>query len=153
MKTEFLISQLNTLKTIEPDPVFLRWSRRAILATPKKPEANPPVARATPTHLTYPFFIRLSLVGTGIAALALLTATITQTQPADTRGSIASLNSKNIIQEEKAVAQNQKLTNVAYYKNVSPAINLALNDIIDPGTNWKSGEHIKQIEKHYAIPE
>lgn len=152
MKTEFLISQLNALKAIEPDPVFLRWSRRAILATAEKPKTGPSVARAILTYGTRPF-MRLSLVGAGIAALALLTATITQTQPADTRESIASLNSKNIMQEEKTVAQNQKLTNVAYYKNVSPAINLALNDIIDPSTNWKSGEHIKQIAKHYAIPE
>lgn len=152
MKTEFLISQLNALKTIEPDPVFLRWSRRAILAAPEKPKTSLGAARAILTYGTRTF-MRFSLIGAGIAALALLTTTITQTQPVDTKGSIASLNSKNIIQEEKAVAQNQKLTNVAYYKNVSPAINLALNDIIDPGTNWKSGEHIKQIAKHYAIPE
>jgi len=148
MKTEYLIKQLNALKAIEPDPVFLRWSRRAIIQAACEPQKNPGATRTILTYLRQPF-IRLSLMGAGITSLALLIATTMQLPKADTAKSIASLNSQNIIQEEKAVAPNQKLTDVSYYKNMSPAINLALNDIIDPGTNWKSGEHVKQIAKRY----
>lgn len=149
MKTEFLISQLNTLKAIEPDPVFLRWSRRAILAAAPEPTKRRIFARIM-QPIAFPKLV-FPLAATSIATLLLIitaSGIIFKQGPAENQ-TIASLNQETILQEEQNIAPGHKLTKVAYYKNMSPAIDLALNDIIDPGTNWKSGEHIKQIAENY----
>lgn len=153
MNNEFLIKQLKTLRVIEPDPVFLRWSRRAILATAQEPTQRSRMAsiirRITFPHIVFPF------AATSIAILMLfITASknIHESQPGKNQ-TIASLNQETIISEEQNIVPKNKLTKVAYYKNVTPAITLALNDITDPTTNWKSSEHIKQIVKHYEQSE
>lgn len=149
MENESLIQQLKTLRAIQPDPVFLRWSRRAILAAQHKPTKYS-IFIDTIKRITFPKLV-FPLAATSIATFILIiTASEIINQPTTEENQIiASLNQEAILKEKHTVAQENKLTEITYYKNVAPAITLALNDITDPKTNWKSGEHIKQIARHY----
>lgn len=150
MDNEFLIKQLKTLHALEPDPVFLRWSRRAILSTAQEPVERLIFANIM-QRIAFPKFV-FPLTATSIAALILIitaSGNIVKPQSPEKNQIIASLNQETILREEQNIAPKNKLTEVAYYKNVTPAITLALNDIIDPSTNWKSSEHIKQIVERY----
>lgn len=141
METKFLIKQLNQLKAIEPDPVFLKWSRRVILAA----SITAPRRTAFSFKLIMPF--ALGALATIIALIA-SPATTPAPDPQKSK-TVASLNPDAIKLEESAVARERKLTDAGYYKNLTPAITLALNDIIEPNTNWQSSEHLQHIARHY----
>ena len=140
MNHEFPIERLKALHTIQPDPVFLKWSKRAIFADARPaPRALPRYARTD--ILTFMFrALRPTAAIGAMAALALLVVAKTPAaQPA-----IASLNDVSIADERQAVVAEAKTGQVRYFKGISPTISLALTDIIDTSTDYGSANHIKK---------
>lgn len=140
MNNESLIKQLKSLSQVTPDPVFLKWSRYALLAETRRP-ARP----FTKTSFMRAFHARLglslaSLAFAATAAFALFMANTSPTNP----DMIASLNHAAIRREQKAMAINNPATEATYFKGVAPNIALALNDVSDQSANWGSANHLKQ---------
>lgn len=140
MNDEFLIKQLKSLSRVTPDPVFLKWSRYALLAETTR--------RARPfTGISFmrAFHARLgfSLASLAFAATAVFAFFIISASPTNP-DAIASLNPAAIRREQKAAATNNSATETTYFKGVAPNIALALNDISDQSANWGSANHIKQ---------
>ncbi len=138
MNNEFPIERLKSLTAIQPDPVFLKWSKRAIFAN------------TMPTQRALPRRIRLDEIFTyalrpfaAISALSALIIIAIMTTPS-TSPAIASLNGENIIIEQKSLSTETKTAEVNYFKGISPTISLALADIIDPTTDYGSANHIKK---------
>ena len=138
MNNEFPIEQLKSLSSIRPDPVFLKWSKRAIFthALPQR-HAVPwhTYTRQTLTHILHP----IALAGT-LSAVVILGITTIPTGS----GTVASLNGVNIATEQTQVAAASKTAQTRYFKGISPTISLALTDIIDPSTDYGSADHIKK---------
>ncbi len=141
MNREFPIERLKALQSIQPDPVFLKWSKRAIFenATQSEPKYTLPRRISLTTVLTRA--IR-PLVATGtLAAVAFVIITM---RPGAAPDAIASLNGASIATEQRALATETKTAETHYFKGVSPTISLALTDIIDPSTDYGSVNHIKK---------
>lgn len=138
-----LIKQLKSLATIEPDPVFLKWSRRSIVAAAEL--EGRPVLRSfgfgTRLNSLFKTSFRFSAIA-GLATAAVIFIALQTTTPSPSP--IASLNDASISNEQQQAAAHNQTTQVKYYKGISPTIALALNDIVDPATNWGSAHHIKQ---------
>lgn len=140
MNDEYIIKQLKLLSQVTPDPVFLRWSRHALLAEmPRRTRLfrGIPFMRALQTRFG------LSLASLAFAATAAFAFFITSASPTNP-DIIASLNPAAIRREQKAAAISNSATETTYFKGVAPTIALALNDISDPRSNWGSANHIKQ---------
>ncbi len=138
MNSLFHERQLKSLKSIQPDPVFLKWSKRAIMASAM------PEERLVARHI--PLSALLSRTMRPVAALgtmAILAFAFMAQSPADS-SSIASLNGTDIAVERLKVASDDKSAEAKYFKGISPSISLALTDIIDPSTDYGSANHIKK---------
>ena len=134
MENESLIKQLKSLSTITPDPVFLKWSRYALLA-----EATPRRKR---------FSLRLSFAPFALLAplsVAALIFFITNTAPSPASpDAITSLNAAEIRLEQDTALANNPGNETKYFKGIAPNVALALNDIGDPRNNWGSTDHLQQ---------
>ncbi len=138
MNSLFRERQLESLKSIRPDPVFLRWSKKAILmdTTPERKR----IARGIPLSAILSHAIRpLAAAGAlTIAAFAFMAHA-----PEDI-SFIASLDPQDIAIERLKIASDDKSAEAKYFKSISPSISLALTDIIDPSTDYGSADHIKK---------
>jgi hypothetical protein len=131
-----LEKQLKEMRTIAPDPAMLKWGRRALIAAIRQPA---PVRGA---RVSLPAFVRPALALPAIAAMLVIAGGMVLMQKRDT--AIASLNAAAIAEEQRISESARTARNAEYFKNVSPTVTLALNDIIDPSTNWGSADHIKK---------
>lgn len=133
MNNESLINQLKSLSRVTPDPIFLKWSRCALLAetTPRK-------------QLFNAIRFRFSFAPLALGLATLLVFLISKTPFPAHSDIIASLNPAAIRLEEKVATAHDPSIETAYFKGIAPNIALALNDISDPSTNWGSANHIKQ---------
>ena len=131
-----LTERLSRMRAIRPDPATLKWTRRALLA------------EIAPQRRTFVEFMRahLSPVFGGFTlasalGIALIAAFTPQTEPAHTVASLDRID----LETERATVTEQDLTPTArYMKGISPTISLALDDIIDPSTDYGSTNHIKK---------
>lgn len=140
MNEESLIKQLKSLSQVTPDPVFLKWSRYALLA---ETTSRPRLFKGIPLMHAFQTHLGVSLASLAFAATALFVFFITNTSPANP-DIIASLNPAAIRREQKAATINSPSTESTYFKGIAPNIALALNDISDPRSDWGSANHIKQ---------
>lgn len=137
MKIRSTEEQLKTLASIRPDPVFLKWSRKAILAE---------IARTTETREGAHFWQSLFSPGrsayaagaAGVFAVALLITGAPKASPA------SSLSGEAIATERRMIAAENNTAEVRYFKGISPAVSLALTDIIEPKADYGSANHIKK---------
>lgn len=133
MNTRSPEEQLRSLSSISPDPVFLKWSKRAILGDIRLVR-SPRRMKGIFAPFMRPAY---AFAGTGMIALALI-ASGTGASPA------TSLNGAAIAAERTAVTRENKTAEVRYFKGISPAVSLALADIIDPRANYGSADHIRK---------
>ena len=132
--------RLKALRTIRPDPVFLKWSKRAIFADAR------PIRRALPWHAHIAIgemvarALRPLAAAGAMTAIALAAVTATSGAPAVA----ASLNGTAIAHERTSVAAETSTGQTRYFKGISPTISLALTDIIDTSTDYGSASHIKK---------
>lgn len=137
MKNRSTEEQLKLLASIRPDPVFLKWSRKAILAeihTAEKTEHKTGLWELLRTHKRSVYATQM--VGVLMAAFMLIGT------PASSPA--VSLNGEAIAMERKAIANENNEAEVRYFKGISPAVSLALTDIIEPRTDYGSTNHIKK---------
>lgn len=74
----------------------------------------------------------------GTLAVALMIFTTPGKAPA------TSLNGEAIAMERQTIAAESNVAEVRYFKGISPAISLALTDIIEPKADYGSTNHIKK---------
>ena len=137
MEQEYeLTERLSRMRAIQPDPATLKWTRRALLAE-IAPQRRTLIGLMR-AHLS-PATGGLALAGA--LGIALIMTLAPHTKPAET---VAGLDRANL-ETERAAVTGQDLTPTArYMKGISPAISLALDDIIDPSTDYGSTNHIKK---------
>ena len=137
MKNRSTEEQLKMLAAIRPDPVFLKWSRKAILAE---------IAAAGGARRRMGLWELMRSGGQGAYAAgtagALALAFVLLNAP---NGSPASsLNGEAIKAERLTIAAENNVAEVRYFKGISPAVSLALTDIIEPKADYGSTNHIKK---------
>ncbi len=141
MNKEFPIERLKALQSIQPDPVFLKWSKRAIFESITETTPKRALSRRISLTTILTRAIR-PLVATG--TLVAVAFVITTMRPVTAPDAVASLNGVSIATEQRALAAETKTAETHYFKGVSPTISLALTDIIDPSTDYGSANHIKK---------
>lgn len=139
MYEEFPIERLKAIKAIRPDPVFLKWSKRAIFA-----DALPAIQAVSWRSAVTEFFARaVRPIATASAAFGIAAIALAAAYPS-AAPHVAGLDEVNIAVERHAIAADAKTAEVRYFKGISPSISLALTDIIDPSTDYGSANHIKK---------
>ncbi len=137
MKQEYeLTERLSRMRAIQPDPATLKWTRRALLAEIAPQRRS--LFEMLRAHLS-PIAGGLALAS--VFGIALVATLAPQAKPV----AIAISLDRTELDAERAAIVMQDLTPTArYMKGISPTISLALDDIIDPSTDYGSANHIKK---------
>jgi hypothetical protein len=137
MRNKSTEEQLKTLASIRPDPVFLKWSRKAIIAE---------IETGAVKHRTRLWELlgnsmrnAYAIGGAGVFIITLMLVTVPNAAPR-----ASSLNGDVIATERQTIAAENNIAETRYFKGISPAISLALTDIIEPKDDYGSTNHIKK---------
>ncbi len=138
MNSPFHERQLESLRSIRPDPVFLKWSKKAIL------ESAAPGKRRLVRRISLEAVLSRAMRPLAAACAMAVIALAFVLKAPDGNPSIASLDAEGIAIERLQVASEDRSGEVRYFKGISPSVSLALTDIIDTSTDYGSADHIKK---------
>lgn len=131
-----LHEHLKSLKSIRPEAGFLARNRANLMNA---------IAPA-PERVRLTAFMPILRMSLATATLSLLIFTSLNQAPKETvgAGAVASLDTNTIQAERLAANATGSIADAAYFRGVSPAISLALENIADPSTDWESEIQVKQ---------